>query len=149
MGIVRETEITAVFVVHRGQLVSSSCNGARPIRIVVAKAYPELARLVHPLRRNVLNGITLTVRWHEMPNDPSIDPYGRVPAPDPSARIVTHISAVEAGPTTVRSLGRRGTSSSMVKCAFLTGLSRCKFLDSAQLMGATEVMALISSKATK
>jgi len=94
IGSVRETEVTAVFVVHRGQLVSSSCNGARPIRIVVAEAYPELARLVHPLRRNVLNGITLTVRWHEMPNDPSIDPYGRVPAPDPSARIVTHISAV-------------------------------------------------------
>ena len=37
---VRETEITAIFVVHRGQLVSSICNGGRPIRIVVAEAYP-------------------------------------------------------------------------------------------------------------
>lgn len=60
----------------------------------LTEAYPELARLVHPLRKNVRNGITLTVHWREMPNDPSIDPYGQVPPPDPNARIVTQVSTV-------------------------------------------------------
>lgn len=34
---------TSVFVVHRGQLVSSHCDASVPNRIAVSEAYPDVA----------------------------------------------------------------------------------------------------------
>ena len=55
-------QYSGTFVFYKGQIILTRCDGTMPTRVAITDGYPELARIVHPLRTAERNGLPATVR---------------------------------------------------------------------------------------
>src|SRR5690242_15187244 len=83
-----------VFLVHRGQLVASQCDGSPTFLIGINAAYSALYVVANPIRADLRNGIPATVRWKKPADAPPSQPNLRR-----IAQLVRIAAAVPCDPT--------------------------------------------------
>jgi hypothetical protein len=66
-------EISGIFVVHKGNLILSRCDGKTPTRVAMLREYPSLAQAVYPQRGSIANGMRATVVAHLQPPQAGAD----------------------------------------------------------------------------